>query len=89
MDSRRIELQLRAIVVTYRVERNRRDRATMRTFLERAHVLLDSVESEGGDDPDLKAAVADVRREIEGTDVASQSGGEKAAFSSPREPPAS
>ena len=64
MDRRRIELQLRAILVTYRVEHRRRDSSTMREFRERAHSLLDGLQAEVGRFPDLKAALDDARKEL-------------------------
>ena len=64
MDRRRIELQLRAILLTYRVEHRRRDSSTMREFRERAHALLDELEVPVGPYPDLKAALDSAREEL-------------------------
>ena len=64
MDRRRIELQLRAILLTYRVEHRRRDSSTMREFRERAHSLLDGLEAVVGRYPDLEAALDDARKEL-------------------------
>ena len=68
MDRRRIELQLRAILLTYRVEFRRRDSATMREFRERAHSLLDGLEVPVGRYPDLKAALDSAREELRNDD---------------------
>ena len=65
MDRRRIELQLRAVIVTYRIELRRRDSQTMEEFREHAHSLLRTLEAEVQPHPDLQAALAEVRREID------------------------
>ena len=64
MERRRIELQLRAILLTYRVEHRRRDSSTMREFRERAYSLLDGLEAAVGAHPDLKAALDSAREEL-------------------------
>ena len=64
MDRRRIELQLRVIIVTYRIEHRRRDSPTMEEFRERAHSLLSSLEQEVQLHPDLQVALSAVRHEI-------------------------
>ena len=64
MDRRRIDLQLRAILLTYRVEHRRRDSSTMREFRERAHRLLDGLEQAVRPYPDLKAALDSARVEL-------------------------
>ena len=64
MDRRRIELQLRAVLLTYRVEHRRRDSSTMREFRERATSLLDGLEAAVGPHPDLKAALDSAREEL-------------------------
>ena len=76
MDRRRIELQLRAILLTYRVEHRRRDSSTMREFRERARALLDGLEEAVLPYPDLKAAVDDARRELDGDDPRERDSGE-------------
>ncbi len=68
MDRRRIELQLRAILLTYRVEYRRRDSSTMREFRERAYSLLDGLEVPVGRYPDLKAALDSAREELRNDD---------------------
>lgn len=68
MDRRRIELQLRAILLTYRVEHRRRDSSTMREFRERAYSLLDELEAAAGRHPDLKAALDSAREELAADD---------------------
>ena len=64
MDRRRIELQLRVIIVTYRVEQQRRDSRTMEEFRERARSLLRSLEADVRPHPDLQLARSEALREI-------------------------
>lgn len=64
MDRRRIELQLRVILLTYRVEHRRRDSLTMREFRERAYSLLNGLEAAVGPHPDLKDALDSARQEL-------------------------
>jgi len=68
MDRRRIELQLRAIIVTYRIELRRRDSQMMEEFRDNAHSLLRSLEEEVQPHPDLQIALTEVRREIDEND---------------------
>ena len=65
MDRRRIELQIRAIVVSYRIERRRRDSATMEEFRARARSILDGLEEEVSRHPDLEARLAETRYELD------------------------
>jgi hypothetical protein len=65
MDRRRIDMQIRAVVVTYRVERRRRDAPTMQAFRDRARLLLDELEKEARSYPDLEARLLEARRELE------------------------
>jgi hypothetical protein len=69
VDRRRIELQLRVILLTYRVEHRRRDSSTMRGFRERAHSLLDELEVPVGRYPDLKEALDSARAELSNDDT--------------------
>jgi hypothetical protein len=64
MDRRRIELQIRAIVVPFRIERRRRDSPTMEEFRARAPIL-DGIEDEAGRYPELEALLIGARRELE------------------------
>ena len=85
MDRRRIELQLRAVTVTYRIEQRRRDSPTMEGFRERARAILLSLEEEVAPHPDLQAALADARRELAADDGTSRSGsGERVISESAR-----
>lgn len=68
MDRRRIELQLRAIIVTYRIELRRRDSQTMEEFREHARSLLRSLEEDVQPHPDLQIALTEVRREVDEND---------------------
>jgi len=83
VDSRRIELQLRAIIVTYRIEHRRRDSVTMEGFRERARMLLDSLEDEMTAHPHMRTALNDTRREIERPDSSSRSDDEAATLDGP------
>ena len=66
MDRRQIELQIRAIVVSYRIERRRRDSPTLEGFRARAHTILDGLEDEAHRYPDLEARLVETRRELDG-----------------------
>lgn len=68
MDRRRIALQIRAILLTYRVERRRRDSRIMEQFRGRARVLLNDLDASVGTDAELRKALSDARKEIEGDD---------------------
>jgi hypothetical protein len=65
VDDRRVQLQIDVIRVTFRIERRRRDSPTMEAFRERAHSILDELETETRDRPDLHARVAQARRELD------------------------
>ena len=65
MDRRRIALQIRAILIPYRVERQRRDSVTMEQYRLRARRMLDALDERVGDDPELRKGLDDARREID------------------------
>ena len=65
MDRRRFALQMRAILVMYRVERRARNSVTMDHFRVRAHQLLDELDGTAADHPDLRGQIADLRTEID------------------------
>jgi hypothetical protein len=65
MDRRRAELQIRAVVVTYRIEVRRRDAPTMGEFRERARAILSGVEGAVQGYPDLAERLRGARLEIE------------------------
>ena len=65
MDRRRIALQIRSILIPYRVERRRRDTATMEQFRLRARRMMDALEESVEGDPELRKALVDARREID------------------------
>jgi hypothetical protein len=65
VDRRRIDLQIRAIVVTYRIERRRRDSQVMEEFCARARSILDGLEEEARRYPDLEARLVEARREVD------------------------
>lgn len=67
MDRRQIELQIRAIMVSYRIEMRRRDSPTMKEFRSRAHALLDGIEDEARRYPDLEARLVETRAELDGS----------------------
>lgn len=66
MDRRRIELQLRAILVIYRGEKNHRSAETMKGIRERAEILFRDLEASVEPYPDLKKRLADARHELDG-----------------------
>ena len=66
MDRRKIELQIRAVVVTYRVGVRRRDAPTMEGFRERARALLDGLDEEAGQYPELAEQLEAARHELDG-----------------------
>ena len=68
MDRRRIALQIRAILLTYRVERRRRDSRIMERFRGRARLLLNDLDESVGTDAELRKALSDAQNEIEGDD---------------------
>jgi hypothetical protein len=59
---------MRAILVTFRIERRARNSASMERFRERAHQLLDDMDEAAAPHPDLREKVADARAEIDGDD---------------------
>jgi hypothetical protein len=73
VDSRRIDLQIRAIVVTYRIERRRRDSLVMEEFRARARSLLDSLEDEARGHPNLEAQLFEARQEVDADESPSTS----------------
>ena len=68
MDRRRIELQIRSVMVTYRAEHRRRDTPTMTAFRARAHQLLDGLDDAVRPYPDLEIVLADAREELDRPD---------------------
>ena len=67
MDRRRIEFQIKAVLVTYRVERRRRDGATLDAFRSRAASILDEIEPLARRHPDLEALLNETRDELADT----------------------
>jgi hypothetical protein len=65
LDRRRVGLQIRAILVPYRVERRRRDGVTMHEFRLRARQMIDALEPRVRADPELQRALSDARAEID------------------------
>ena len=64
MDRQHIELQIRAVVVTYRIERRRRDAPTMEAFGTRARAILDALDAEVEGHPDLAERLLEARTEL-------------------------
>lgn len=64
MDRRRIEFQIRAVVVAFRVEQRRQDPPTMEGFRARARMLLSELEHEVRPYPDLEARLQEARTEL-------------------------
>jgi hypothetical protein len=63
---RRIELQIRAVLVAYRGERRRQDSNVMERFRERAEALLADLDPLVDGQPDLEQQLDDARRELDG-----------------------
>lgn len=85
MNRREIELQIRIVRVTYRAESRDDDSKAMREFRARAASLLDEVAPFAVDFPDMRAQLADVRRELgvaDGADDAADYEADSAAKSS-------
>jgi len=60
----RIALQIRAVVVPYRIEQERNDREVCEMFRVRAHALLNYLDAAVGPYPDLQDALAAARTEL-------------------------
>jgi len=67
MDRRRIELQIRTVVVTYRIEQRRRDSPTMEAFRTQARLILDGLDEAVRPYPDLQARLDEARQEFDRT----------------------
>jgi uncharacterized protein (DUF2461 family) len=65
LDRRRIELQIRAVLVAFRGERRRRDHRVMNEMRRRSHALLDEVETHLVRHPDLQQSLMDARAELD------------------------
>lgn len=65
MDRRRIELQIRVVVVTLRIERERRDTSTMEEFRARARSILDALSGEVRSHPELEPLLQAAFKELE------------------------
>jgi len=64
VNRRHLELQIRAVVVTYRSEQRRQDARTMQSFLARATSILDGIDTEVQAYPDLAARLLEARQEF-------------------------
>ena len=65
VNRRQIEMQIRAVVVTYRIEKRRRDAPTMDGFRDRARSLLDDLDAEVRQYPELDAQLREARLELD------------------------
>ena len=65
MDRRRIELQIRAVRVTLRIERERRDAPTMEEFHDRARSILNALSDEVRPYPELESLRQEALKELE------------------------
>jgi hypothetical protein len=63
---RRIELQIRAVLITFRAERHRQSSAVMERFRERADTLLAALDPLVAGDSELEQQLDDARRELDG-----------------------
>ena len=65
MDKRRIELQIRAVLVTFRIESLRRETPVMEAFHDRARSILDALWDEVRPYPELEARLQEALEELE------------------------
>ena len=65
LDRRRIELQIDAVLIPFRIERTRRDSSTMDEFLAHARSILDGIEEDAREHPDLERRLRDARQELD------------------------
>ena len=70
MDRRYIELQIRIVLVTFRIEQRRRDTSTMEAFRDRARSILDGLTDDVRPYPDLEAQLREAREELVGAKTA-------------------
>jgi hypothetical protein len=68
VERRRIELQIRAVRVTFRIEQPRGSPKSMAAFRSRARALLDGLEEEVRPYPELGRDLADARAEVDATE---------------------
>jgi hypothetical protein len=66
VERRQIELQIRIVLVTFRIEQRRRDISTMEAFRDRARSILDALADDVRPYPDLEAQLRDAREELAG-----------------------
>lgn len=64
MDRHRIELQIRAILVTFRGEQRRQNSQVMQQFRRRAAELIDQLQSDVDGQPDLEQQLDAARKEL-------------------------
>ena len=64
LERERIELQIRAVVVPFRIERELRDQDVRKDFRRRARELLDHLDAAVGPYPDLQEALGAARVEL-------------------------
>ena len=72
VDKRQVELQIRVVLVTYQVERHRRDASTMEAFRARARSILGTLDAEVGNDPELAERLREARQQLE---ITAEAGG--------------
>jgi hypothetical protein len=65
VDRRRIEMQIRAVIVPYRIEARRRDSLTLLEFRKRAISILATLEDAASSHPDLAARLSAARHELD------------------------
>jgi hypothetical protein len=65
---RRVELQIRSVLVSYRIEQRRTNSDVMREFRRRAEEIFAALEEHAEGHPDLLAQIAEARRELRAPD---------------------
>jgi hypothetical protein len=66
VDRRHIELQIQIVLVTFRIEQERRDTSTMEAFRDRARSILDALADDVRPYPDLEDQLQEAREELAG-----------------------
>jgi hypothetical protein len=71
VDERRVELQMRIILVSYRIEQRRRSSEVMIRFRQRAEEIMSRLEASAQGNPAALARIAEARRELHAADPGS------------------
>jgi hypothetical protein len=72
LDRRRLELQIRTILVTYRIEQRRTDSQVMDEFRRRADAIMQGLEADADGDPELLVRISEARTAIREPDASEE-----------------